>query len=147
MKKHHRIAICGLLIGLNLALIWGNSAMTGDDSQAMSDWVLKLLAFLPEGELGVFLVRKAAHFSEFALLGLLMGRMSTLLSGKTYPGILGLGLGCACVDETIQYYVPGRASMLTDVWIDFSGFATGLILLTIGYTIYKRKHNPEEIKL
>ena len=147
MKKHHRITICGLLIGLNLALIWGNSAMTGDDSQAMSDWVLKLLAFLPEGELGVFLVRKAAHFSEFALLGLLMGRMSTLLRGKTCPGILGLGLGCACIDETIQYYVPGRASMLTDVWIDFSGFATGLILLTIGYTIYKRKHNPEEIKL
>ena len=92
MKKHHRITICGLLIGLNLALIWGNSAMTGDDSQAMSDWVLKLLAFLPEGELGVFLVRKAAHFSEFALLGLLMGRMSTLLRGKTCPGILGLGL-------------------------------------------------------
>ena len=84
---------------------------------------------------------------KFALLGLLMGRMSTLLRGKTYPGILGLGLGCACIDETIQYYVPGRASMLTDVWIDFSGFATGLILLTIGYTIYKRKHNPEEIKL
>ena len=146
MKKHHRIFLYALLIGLNLALIWGNSALPGDDSQAMSDWVLKLLAFLPDGELGNFLIRKAAHFSEFALLGLLMGRMSTLLRDRTYPGILGLGLGCACIDETIQYYVPGRASMLTDVWIDFSGFATGLILLTIGYTIYKRKHIPEEIK-
>ena len=31
--------------------------------------------------------------------------MSTLLRGKTCPGILGLGLGCACIDETIQYYV------------------------------------------
>ena len=147
MKKKHQIILCAGAIGLNLALIWGNSAMTGQDSQAMSDWVLKLLAFLPEGELGVFLVRKAAHFSEFALLGALMGWMSLLLRGKTFPGILGLGLCCACIDETIQYYVPGRASMLTDVWIDTAGFAAGLSLLTIGYIILKRKHTQEEIKL
>ena len=147
MSKHTRIVLCAAAIILNLALIWGNSAMTGDDSGAMSDRLLRLLAFLPEGELGSYLLRKAAHFSDFALLGLLMGRMSTLLRGRTYPGILGLGLGCGCVDETIQYFVPGRASMLTDVWIDFSGFAAGLALLTIGYTIYQRKHNLEEAQL
>ena len=147
MKKNRQIILCALLIGMNLALIWGNSAMTGTDSQAVSDWVLRLLSFLPDGDLGILLVRKAAHFSEFALLGVLIGWMSVLLKGGTCPGILGLGLGCGCIDETIQYYVPGRASMLTDVWIDFFGFSAGLALLTIGYTIMKRKHNLEETKL
>lgn len=147
MSKKAQKILCGILIGLNLCLIWGNSAVTADESQAMSDWVLKLLSFLPEGELGSVLIRKAAHFSEFALLGMLMGWMSLLCAGRTFPGILGIGLGCGCIDETIQYFVPGRASMLLDVWIDFSGFATGFILLTIGYTIYKRKHILEETKL
>ena len=146
MSKKRQIPLCALLIVLNLAIIWGNSAATGDESQAMSDWVLKFLAFLPEGELGVVLVRKAAHFSEFALLGMLMGWMSVLLKGRTFPGILGIGLCCGCIDETIQYFVPGRASMLLDVWIDASGFVAGLALLTIGYTIFKRKHILEETK-
>lgn len=123
--------LCAVLIGLNLALIWGNSAMTGENSGAVSDRVLALLAFLPEGELGVYLVRKAAHFTEFAVLGLLMGRMAQLTVGRTSPAILGLGLFCGCVDETIQYFVPGRASMLLDVWLDTAGFAAGLGLITL----------------
>ena len=146
MSKKTQIILCAILISLNLALIWGNSAMTGEESGNLSGWLQQLLAFLPQNALFEHILRKAAHFSEFALLGLLMGWMSLLLKGRTFPGILGLGLGVACIDETIQYYVPGRASMLTDVWIDFAGFATGLALLTIGYTIYKRKHTLEETK-
>lgn len=144
MSKQHQKWVCAALIGVNLALIWGNSAMTGDDSGAMSDWIRQFLFFLPDGELGGLLLRKAAHFSEFACLGLLMGWMSLLLRGRTFPGILGLGLGCGCIDETIQYFVPGRASMLFDVWIDAAGFAVGLALLTLGYTIHKRKTTLEE---
>lgn len=130
--------LCGLLIGLNLVVIWGNSAMTGEESGAVSDWVLALLAFLPKGELGVYLVRKAAHFSEFALLGLLMGQMALLTKGRISPAILGLGLFFGCVDETIQYFVPGRASMLPDVWLDTVGFAAGLGLITLIHHIRRR---------
>ena len=147
MSRKHQKILCAALIGLNLALIWGNSAMTGEDSGSLSDWVKQFFFFLPDGELGGLILRKAAHFSEFALLGLLMGWMSVLLKERTYPGLLGLGLSCACIDETIQYFVPGRASMLLDVWIDAAGFATGLALLTIGHTILKRKHILEETKL
>jgi len=147
MNRKYQKIICAILIVLNLALIWGNSAMTGEDSGSLSDWVKQFLFFLPEGELGGYILRKAAHFSEFALLGLLMGWMSVLHKDRTHPGILGLGLCCGCIDETIQYFVPGRASMLLDVWIDAAGFAAGLALLTIGYTIFKRKRILEEIKL
>lgn len=146
MSKKHQKILCTLLIALNLALIWGNSAMTGEESGSLSAWVQQFLSFLPQSDLWEHILRKIAHFSEFALLGILMAWMCVLVKERTYPSILGLGLTCACIDETIQYYVPGRASMLLDVWIDFAGFATGLALLTIGYTICKRKHHLEDTK-
>ena len=146
MSKRNQIFLCGTLIGLNLALIWGNSLLPAEASSELSGWLQTLLGFLPEGELVHTLLRKAAHFSEFALLGLLMGWMAVLLTGKPYISLLGLGLGSGCVDETIQLFVPGRASSILDVWIDFSGFAAGLAILTLGYHYFKHKHS-EETKL
>lgn len=144
MKKQKWL--CGGLIGLNLALIWGNSVLPGEDSGAMSGWVMELLSFLPDTELAHTILRKAAHFSEFACLGVLVGWMSAMMRGKTSLSLLGLGLAVACVDETIQYFVPGRSSSLLDVWIDAAGFAAGLILLTLGYNIIKKRHLEETRK-
>lgn len=146
MSRKHQKILCSILIGLNLWLIWGNSAMTGEESGNLSGWLQQFLAFLPQSPLFETVLRKLAHFSEFALLGLLMGWMRVLLKECTSPGLLGLGLTVACIDETIQYFVPGRASMLLDVWIDAAGFTAGLTLLTIGYTVYKRKHILEDAK-
>lgn len=146
MSRKNQKILCVLLIGLNLALIWGNSALPGDESEAVSVWVMKLLRFFPESELFHTILRKAAHFSEFALLGLLVGWMSLLVRDRTFFCLLGLGQAAASIDETIQYFVPGRASMLLDVWIDTAGFATGLAILTVGYTLIKRKKHPEDSK-
>lgn len=143
MKKQW---LCGALIVLNLALIWGNSALPGEESGAVSDWVMALFRFLPDTELAYTILRKAAHFSEFACLGLLTGWMSALLKNKTSLSLLGLGLAVACIDETIQYFVPGRASSLIDVWIDASGFTTGMIVLTLGYIIIKKRNLEETQK-
>ena len=128
------------LTAANLALIWGNSLMTGESSGSFSGAVVAFLSrFLPffSGEMGHTLQRKLAHFSEFACLGLLMG--TTLrLYGKPVFRATGLGLAAACVDETIQVFVPGRASSLIDVWIDTAGFATGLLILMLGYTFTRK---------
>ena len=128
------------LTAANLALIWGNSLMTGESSGSFSGAVVAFLSrFLPffSGEMGHTLLRKLAHFSEFACLGLLMG--TTLrLYGKPAFRATGLGLAAACVDETIQLFVPGRASSLIDVWIDTAGFATGLLILMLGYTFTRK---------
>ena len=32
------------------------------------------------------------------------------------------------IDETIQLFVPGRSGQVTDIWIDFSGVMTGLLV-------------------
>ena len=134
MKKR----ILSILILLNLALIWGNSMLTGLSSEAVSGGLLALLGrFLPVllTEAGHTLLRKAAHFSEFALLGLLYCGRHRLVKGEAPVHLMGFGLAVACIDETIQIFTPGRASSLIDVWIDASGFALGLLLIVIFYTI------------
>ena len=135
-KKLLTLAIC-----LNLALIWGNSLMTGDDSGALSGGVLAFLGrFLPVllTETGHTLLRKAAHFSEFALLGLLVSGRHRLTKQETPAHLMLLGLAVACIDETIQIFTPERASSLIDVWIDASGFALGLVVIYTVYTIYNK---------
>ena len=134
MKKR----ILSVLIVLNLALFWGNSLLTGTDSGAISGGMLAFLGrFLPVllTEAGHTLLRKAAHFSEFALLGLLFCGRHRLARQKTPLHLMGFGLAVACIDETIQIFTPGRASSLIDVWIDTSGFALGLALIFTAYTI------------
>ena len=134
MKKH----ILTILIVLNLALIWGNSMMTGLDSEAVSGGLLALLGrFIPVllTETGHAFLRKAAHFSEFALLGLLFCGRHRLVRKETPLHLMGFGLAVACIDETIQIFTPGRASSLIDVWIDTSGFALGLVVIYLAYTI------------
>ena len=134
MKKR----ILSILIVLNLALIWGNSMLTGLSSEAVSGGILAFLGrFLPVllTEAGHTLLRKAAHFSEFALLGLLYCGRHRLVKGEAPVHLMGFGLAVACIDETIQIFTPGRASSLIDVWIDASGFALGLLLIVIFHTI------------
>ena len=134
MKKH----LLSILICLNLALIWGNSMMTGLDSEAVSGGILELLGrFIPVllTESGHTFLRKAAHFSEFALLSLLFCGRHRLVRRNTPLHLMGFGLAVACIDETIQIFTPGRASSLIDVWIDTSGFALGFVVIYLAYTI------------
>ena len=112
----------------------------GNVSGEMSGWVSKLIGKLlpflsPESEYGHWLVRKIAHFSEFALLGLLFCGRHRLVGNETPVHLLGFGMAVACIDETIQIFTPGRASSLIDVWIDTSGFALGLVVIYLAYTI------------
>ena len=122
-----------LLVGV-LLFIWGNSLLSAETSGSMSGWLHDALkAILPEGMVsgGDRLLRKLAHFTEFALLGAVLLR---LLHGKveTLPGawLLSLGCGCAaaCLDELLQHFSPGRAPRFGDVCIDAAGVLTGTAL-------------------
>lgn len=89
------------------------------------------------------MLRKLAHFSEFACLGALLGWLTGMLKKPNFGVPTGLGCLAACVDETIQRFVPGRGPSLTDVGIDTCGAAVGAILLLVGYTIYHKTHTLE----
>jgi len=145
----NRKRIVAALIAANLILIWGNSLLPGELSGKISACVTeligKMLGISPgESMAGHGLLRKLAHFSEFACLGLLLtlrlgmdGQQGRNLICQTLLG----SLAAACVDETIQIFVNGRGSSLIDVWIDAGGAAVGMMAMLIGYYVSKKKNN------
>ena len=111
----------------------------GDVSESASGRVLLLMkkVFTRLGMPGVanhltdHIVRKLAHFCEYALEGFLLMlclRVYTrhFVRHMSWP-ILG-GLLTALTDETIQLFSPGRSSQVLDVWLDFMGVLAGLLV-------------------
>ena len=134
-----RLTICGVLIILLLALIWGNSCLNGETSGQFSGWVGELIGSIfpflsPDSKYGHLILRKLGHFSEFAALGLslrwLYG-MLTARKGLTLLVPLVSAMAVAAIDETIQIFTPGRCSSIVDVGIDSCGALTGILLLHI----------------
>lgn len=142
IRTDRRIRICTALLIANLCFIWGNSLLPGEISGALSDWVKSILeAILPGDGIstpGGGLLRKLAHFTEFAALGIWLFWLFSML-GKHRSLALLCGTLAACMDETIQIFVPDRGPGLRDVLIDTCGVVTGMMLLQIGYSLWRRK--------
>ncbi len=138
-----------LLVLAALLFIWGQSTMNASASSAESEHFLSLVRPLVkavqqllsrhghEMELSV-LVRKLAHFTEYAVLGVLTcflfftpSRPRLLLSGA-------LCLAAALVDEGIQRCVDGRGPSLRDVGIDLCGAVCGILLMGLVLTVLHR---------
>ncbi len=119
-----------------LAVIFGQSLLPAELSQAESGL---LLARLDITMLTDYLLRKFAHFFEFAVLGFLLARC---LEGPfVRPGLAALLCGLA--DETVQLFVPGRSGQITDVWIDFAGAALAIALTLWTRKRARRKRGPD----
>ena len=148
IRTEKRMRLCVTLLVCCLVFIWGNSLLPGNISGAISDFVKNILAALfeqgeKEPENGGFLLRKMAHFTEFTALGLcLCWLFGMLKKGMLLPLFCG-GLA-ACVDETIQIFVPDRGPSLWDVCIDSGGVLLGVILLTLGHHYLCKKRLLEE---
>ncbi|MBQ7000535.1 MAG: VanZ family protein [Oscillospiraceae bacterium] len=144
IRSDKRLRLCKILLVCILAFIWGNSLLPGQVSGAFSDWVKSVLEGLlpagPESQTSGGLLRKIAHFTEFTALGMTLGWLFGMLRKRPYWPVL-LGVAAACMDETIQRFVPGRGPSVRDVVIDSSGVLTGLILLYLGHTYCKYRRN------
>ena len=143
-STQNRLRLCNCLIACLLVFIWGNSLLPAEISQAFSDWVKELLSASRGGSgSGSGLLRKIAHFTEFAALGFFLGWRSGMLhKQKQFPFLWGAA--AACVDESIQLFTPGRSSQVSDVLLDSCGAAAGLFLLKLGYSIIKTVSNKME---
>ena len=143
IRTDRRLRICIFWLAMNLCFIWGNSLLPGEVSGAFSDWVKSILeALLPGGTSHPSsggLLRKIAHFTEFAGLGMCLFWLLSMLKKHTSLALL-CGMLAACMDETIQLFVPNRGPSLKDVGIDTCGVITGMMLLQTGYYLWRRKH-------
>lgn len=121
-----------LAITINL-LIWINSLMPGNISSTQSGIIGKFIYPIFENIIDyntfITVIRKLAHFTEFAILSLLFTYVYKNKGFKRYY-LLSL-IHCvltALIDEFIQIFVPGRAGLITDVLIDSSGVIFGLLI-------------------
>lgn len=88
-----------------------------------------------------FYIRKAAHFSEYALLGLLTFLNACQYFRKTgtrFLITLSLCLLYASADEFHQLFTDGRCGSPVDVMIDFSGAAAGTLFIFVILLIINR---------
>lgn len=130
-KTDTRIRLCITLLVLNLLFIWGNSLLPGELSGALSRWVKELLGIAPgDPHTGHGLLRKLAHFTEFACLGLSLCWLHGMLQ-KSFWRSIPWGVAAACLDECIQIFVPDRGPGIKDVLIDTAGVCVGVLVLWI----------------
>ena len=152
IRTKKRMALCITWLVLNLMFIWGNSLLPGSVSGAFSNRVGSLLSQLISGggapEQGSGLLRKVAHFSEFALLGMCLRWLFGMVMQKPTQHLLLpvlSGVAVAFVDEGIQMFVPDRGPGLLDVGIDSSGLILGVAIVSILY-FRKKSKTLEETK-
>lgn len=132
------------LVIVFMAIIFYMSSKPADESNEISNEVIILLNMLNIhvndffGSLASFVVRKIAHFSEYAILVTLIYSYFRENLNKLRSTVYALIISFiyACSDEIHQYFVPGRSMMVRDVIIDTSGAAAALIIIWI-IIIYK----------
>ncbi len=152
-RKHGKILYTVII--LTLIFIWGNSLLNAEISSYISDFfkdiILSVFPFVPSGEAegtgGV--VRKLAHITEFAILGVELSLFFQPLkdrNNKKYINLVFCGFATAFVDETIQLFIPGRAGLVSDIWIDLCGFTTGCIVYSVIYIAKNKRNKSQETK-
>lgn len=166
MKRKKLIAIRIILIILTVAVmttIFLLSADNADESNAKSELfsdslVYKILATFDLSEeqiqkvidVSVLIVRKTAHFAEYAVLGFLLASVCVsfyLKPSLTVPISFFTGTLYAISDEIHQYFVPGRSCQFSDMLLDSSGVICGITFLLVIVLLYKfiqKKKNLRE---
>lgn len=138
-RTKKRLTLCVTLLILLLAFIWGNSLLPGRESGDLSGFVGRMISTIfPFLDLtsgfGSFLLRKMAHFSEFAALGVVLCWLFGMTQRNRWlAGFLPVlsGAGVAMIDENLQRFSPGRCCSIVDVGIDSAGVLTGVVLLLV----------------
>lgn len=145
-SKRFRIIIF-ILTAFMILFAFIHSSMPSGVSSNESESVLGILQLFLDRlglniELSHHFVRKMGHFAEYTAIGMLLVScaysFNRIKPHKYYSQILFIGLFTAVCDETIQLNVEGRAGMVADVLLDFSGIIAGAVVMLIFYTIYRQ---------
>lgn len=96
------------------------------ESGRVTEWLTPFLEVLVgQGNVTDHLVRKLAHFTEFAALGF---QFLLLRRARTWTDVVRsaeLGFFAAFLDESIQL-LSVRGAQISDVWLDTGGVAFGV---------------------
>lgn len=150
MKKHKiLIFISWISVILWMLLIFSFSAQNAEQSSSTSGGLAEYLAkliyhnFDQSQDILIdkcqFIVRKTAHFTVYAVLGIL-SYTAVRISKFKFPNLIAsiICLTYAASDEIHQYFVPGRSCELRDICIDFTGSVAGITAITVIILIIKK---------
>ena len=163
MKQNILRIIFLLLLVTTFATIFHFSSQIGETSDEVSRGVLrKLIDTFPytKGlseetklklvEHGNPIIRKLAHFSIYALVGVwIMSFMSTFQTRLYKKWIISMlvGVSYASLDEYHQGFVAGRGPSLIDVGIDSLGVLTGIFIVLIIISVYRTLKSDKKVKV
>lgn len=92
-------------------------------------------------------IRKLAHFTIYAIGGVLVALLVNKYKISTLKKILYSQMFMttyAITDEVHQYFIPGRAGIITDVLIDSAGALLSILIITVilkNRKTFKGEHN------
>ena len=144
---------CWILVGLMVIFIFSNSAASASTSNGMSltvsEWVrpvLNTVGLHPETDFLNFVIRKLAHFSEYALLGVLIGLAYRLQPWSWMKGKVALlpFFISPVLDENLQRFSSGRSCELRDMLIDSAGMAVGMMLVIAVLMMLSNRKKQED---
>lgn len=145
MNKNKLISL--LLLLTTSCIIFSFSMQVADVSNEQSGFIVNLVltVFVPifgnifSVDTLTILVRKGAHFAEYGLLGLLGGFSKEAWKDNKYSFLFYIyGPINAILDETIQYFTPGRSCQISDMVLDSCGYVVGFAVLNLLLYIYKK---------
>ena len=141
--------ISWMLLVAWMLLIFFMSQKPGDESTKQSNFVIYIFNFIginldkSLGDLASFIVRKAAHFSEYMILFFLGFNLLRhyINSKKIFLYAILVVFLYACSDEFHQLFVIGRAGQFKDVLIDTSGgvFGAAITFILLKLNVLKLK--------
>ena len=127
-----------------------NASQSGDTSGMVVRWFLSLLYrgfedFSPERQQALLeawhlVIRKGAHFTEYAVLAVLVANALRLWGKLRWYLPVVISAAYAVTDEIHQYFVPGRACRLLDVTIDTCGAIFGTAVFALGIFLLNKRH-------
>ena len=145
--------IMTVIILLTVLIIWGHSFMTPEMSTEESSFVKEIVEAVVQSvsnneafTIPEIVIRKSAHFIEYAILGLELAILIAITIKEPladdkkrgliknifsfYPTAFIFSLLVASVDETIQYFT-GRYSSFWDVLLDMAGASFSILLFML----------------
>ena len=168
MEKRHRITPrqIAILIGiaalvLILCFVYGNSMLSKQESAEVSSSVMDamegilrpIVEFVTGGPVDDTLlhkvVRKGAHFAEFAALSALLTVLLHLIFGTWRTHAMGyvlfLSLLFGVLDEFLQSFT-GRGTSVRDVMLDLCGALWGIACAITVIEIFERRRRHQKSK-
>ena len=162
MKQNILRIIFILLLLATFATIFRFSSQIGETSDEVSKGLLsKLIDIFPYTkdlsdvtkdkliEHGNPIIRKLAHFSIYALVGVwIMSFMSTFKTRLYKKWIVSMivGVGYAIFDEYHQSFVAERGPSIADVGIDSLGVLSGILVVLIIISIYRALKSDKQVE-